>query len=109
MTFCVCLDYNPKSDLDYLLTSGEVTTVAGPRCVSYGYADGKGSSSKFRSPVGIVVDSQNNVFFTDSDNRVVRKITSSGNENRESFRVLFNARFDCFTLKLINVLIDQAL
>lgn len=56
---------------------GDVTTIAGTAGTS-GTNDGAGLSAKFQSPVGIVADSQNNVFVADSGNHTIRKITPGG-------------------------------
>lgn len=44
----------------------------------FGYFDGVGSAAKFRSPLGLAVDSAENVYVADSGNGVVRKIAPSG-------------------------------
>jgi len=57
--------------------SGVVTTLAGKAGVS-GYADGQGSNAMFNNPVGIAVDSNNNIFVADFMNSAIRKITPDG-------------------------------
>lgn len=56
---------------------GTVTTLAGapgqPRQV-----DGEGAAARFRSPAGIAVDGQGNVFVADRGNHAVRRITPAG-------------------------------
>lgn len=54
---------------------GNVTTVAGS---TIGYYDGLGTSAQFNSPRGITVDGSGNVYVSDSDNFVVRKIAPDG-------------------------------
>lgn len=56
-------------------TTGIVTTFAGS---TFGFADGTGTNAKFYAPLGIAIDSNNNLFVTDSYNYKVRKITPSG-------------------------------
>lgn len=56
--------------------AGVVTTIAGSGTA--GYADGTGVAASFRQPIGIAVDSLNNIFVGDSNNHVVRKITPAG-------------------------------
>jgi len=57
--------------------AGEVTTVAG--IPSYtGIADGSGSAARFKSPVGMASDYAGNIYVADSQNHVIRKITSAG-------------------------------
>jgi sugar lactone lactonase YvrE len=43
-----------------------------------GYADGAGAAAKFNGPTGIVVASDGNVYVSDMDNRIIRKITKGG-------------------------------
>ncbi len=57
--------------------AGVVTTFAGTGIA--GTADGYGRSASFYNPNGLVIDSQSNLFLTDSyDNNVIRKITPDG-------------------------------
>jgi sugar lactone lactonase YvrE len=56
--------------------AGWVTTFAGSGFA--GYADGLAETSMFSSPMGIVVDSKDNVYVADQNNRVIRKITQAG-------------------------------
>ena len=55
--------------------SGIVTTFAGS---IMGYSDGTGTEAKFSAPLGIAIDSNNNLYVTDSYNYKVRKITPAG-------------------------------
>jgi hypothetical protein len=57
--------------------TGDVTTLAGSLGVS-GNADGIGAAARFRYPQGVAVDSAGNIFVTDSDNNIIRKITPAG-------------------------------
>jgi TPR repeat protein/sugar lactone lactonase YvrE len=56
--------------------SGNVTTLAGSG--KYGYADGAAASASFRTPVGVAVDNQGNVYVADSENNRIRKINPAG-------------------------------
>jgi sugar lactone lactonase YvrE len=56
---------------------GEVTTIAGTAGLS-GSTDGAGSAARFRNPFDLAVDGSGNVFVADTDNHVIRKITSDG-------------------------------
>lgn len=65
--------------------AGRVTTVAGLGCTS-GYADGRGSRVRFNKPIGIAIDSRDNLYITDADydgeqpgNCLIREIDSQGN------------------------------
>jgi uncharacterized repeat protein (TIGR02543 family) len=55
---------------------GVVTTLAGSG--TSGYADGVGTAAHFRSPNGVAVDGEGNVYVADSSNYRIRKITPGG-------------------------------
>ncbi len=57
---------------------GIVSTFAGSSASLGGYADGNASAAQFQYPVGVAVDNNGNVFVADSNNKVIRKITSDG-------------------------------
>jgi len=57
--------------------SGEVSTLAG-LTGTRGAANGTGTAARFRFPRGIIVDSNNNVYVTDTSNDAIRKITPAG-------------------------------
>ncbi|MDR0233815.1 MAG: SMP-30/gluconolactonase/LRE family protein [Zoogloeaceae bacterium] len=54
---------------------GEVSLFAGG---GYGFADGKGSAAKFRSPSGIATDEAGNFYVVDTGNHSIRKVTKEG-------------------------------
>jgi sugar lactone lactonase YvrE len=56
---------------------GIVSTIAGAVGID-GYVDGVGSAARFNGPTGVAADRFGNVYVADSDNYVVRKITSAG-------------------------------
>ncbi len=61
--------------------AGVVTTIAGggsPGNTTQGYADGTGTDAKFMNPLGIAIDSNDNLYVADSNNQVIRKITPAG-------------------------------
>jgi gliding motility-associated-like protein len=66
-----------KNNLIRKITSaGVVTTFAGSG--NTGAADGSGTAASFNYPTGVSVDINNNVFVTDYNNALIRKITPAG-------------------------------
>jgi DNA-binding beta-propeller fold protein YncE len=59
------------------LPGGVVTTVAGQVGVA-GHADGTGAAAQFALPIGVAADLNGNLFVADSNNNLVRKITTPG-------------------------------
>jgi sugar lactone lactonase YvrE len=57
--------------------AGVVTTLAGSPG-SEGSVDGTGSSARFNYPSGIAVDATGTVYIADSDNNMIRKMTTGG-------------------------------
>ena len=61
---------------DYSIAELEtVSTLAGG---SSGFKDGKGADAKFKDPSRVTSDSAGNIYVADSENNVIRKISSSG-------------------------------
>ena len=56
-----------------IAASGEVTTLAGGS--SQGSSDETGANARFNFPTGIAVDSQGNLYVSDSNNNTIRKIS----------------------------------
>lgn len=56
--------------------SAVVSTIAGS--TAGGYADGKGAAAKFNVAYRIVADANGNLFVTDKNNMLVRKVTPDG-------------------------------
>ncbi len=56
--------------------AGVVTTLAGSG--SKGNTDATGTAASFKFPSGIAADSAGNVYLADTDNQVIRKITTAG-------------------------------
>src|SRR2546426_8131260 len=57
--------------------SGLVTTLAGNPGL-WGSDDGIGSAPRFNGPVGLVLDTEGNVFVSDSNSHTIRKINRNG-------------------------------
>ncbi len=60
-----------------IMPSGGVTTLAG-KAGKRGSTDGNGPAARFNNPSDVATDSAGNVYVSDSLNRTIRKITSSG-------------------------------
>jgi trimeric autotransporter adhesin len=59
-------------------SNGMMTTIAGTDDQGFSGDGGQGTLAKLYSPLGIAVDPGGNVFFSDSGNRRIRKITPGG-------------------------------
>ncbi|MFY7819085.1 MAG: MBG domain-containing protein [Akkermansiaceae bacterium] len=60
-----------------ITSTGVVTTIAGSPGVA-GFFDATGSTARFQSPTGLVVDGSGNLYVCDSDNHCIRRITAGG-------------------------------
>jgi hypothetical protein len=56
-------------------TNGIVSTFAGS---TRGFSEGAGANAQFRSPIGITIDPENNLYVADWENYRIRKITPDG-------------------------------
>lgn len=56
--------------------AGVVTTLAGGGPA--GFVNGKGAAASFNNPIGVTIDISNNLYVTDLNNNVIRKITIDG-------------------------------
>jgi len=59
------------------ISSGVVTTFAGT-VGTPGLLDGTGTAALFRAPAGLAIDQGGNLYVADSQNNVIRRITSGG-------------------------------
>lgn len=69
-------DYGNHS-IRKITPAGVVTTPAG-KTGTYGYVDESGEKARFYGPVGIVMDKSGNLFVTDGDNQLIRKVEPNG-------------------------------
>ncbi len=60
-----------------ITSAGVVTTLAGA-APSPGSTDGTGSAARFSGPSGLAVDAAGNLYVADSNNHLIRKVTSAG-------------------------------
>lgn len=58
------------------IAGGKVYTFAGTGVA--GFSNGRGDTAKFNSPLGLAIDSSDNIYVADSLNHVIRKITPDG-------------------------------
>lgn len=74
--------YGPFTCAIEKITSAGTTVLAGkiaaPEEDTCGYADGVGAAAKFAGSNSIAIDAQGNVFVADTNNHVIRKVTSAG-------------------------------
>ena len=61
-----------------MLSNGNVTTIAGNGIPGYAGDGAAATSANLNNPRGVAVDSSGNVYVSDTNNHVVRKITSGG-------------------------------
>lgn len=67
----------PNQIIRKITSAGYVTTVAGS-VGSQGSVDGVGNAARFNHPQGIAAGSGGNIFVADSENHIIRQITSAG-------------------------------
>ncbi|MBM3270486.1 MAG: hypothetical protein FJZ01_22860 [Candidatus Sericytochromatia bacterium] len=65
-----------NSRIRKVAANGDVSTFAGDG--TYGFADGSAAIARFRSPVGLAIDTADNLYVADSDNHRIRKISPAG-------------------------------
>ena len=65
---------NYNSKIRKITPSGVVSTIAGG---ARGDADGTGSNAEFKNPTGICIDSQRNLYISETGSTRIRKITPS--------------------------------
>jgi sugar lactone lactonase YvrE len=58
--------------------AGNVTVFAGSPTAVAGSANGTGTAASFRTPIGLAIDSGNNLYVGDYANYMIRKITPAG-------------------------------
>lgn len=65
-----------SNSIKQVTTNGIVTVFAGSGAMSY--ADGTGTAASFHYPYGITIDVNGNLYVADSQNSMIRKITTPG-------------------------------
>jgi sugar lactone lactonase YvrE len=71
-------DYGNNRIREVTSSTGTISTVAGTGAAGYSGDNGVALNAKLNSPRGITIDTSNNLYFADSINNVVRKITAGG-------------------------------
>lgn len=66
-----------NSTIRLVASNGDVSTLAGSAGV-FGFADGTGTAARFNGSGGVAYDSAGNLFVSDWDNHVIRRITPAG-------------------------------
>jgi uncharacterized protein (TIGR03437 family) len=59
-------------------TGGTITTIAGTDLIGFAGDGGEAAAARINFPAGIAVDPAGNLYFSDSQNQRVRKVSSSG-------------------------------
>ncbi len=72
-----------------LATDGTVSTLAGNGKVGYSATSGPGLQTSLNLPESVAVDPAGNVFFTELNNEIVRRIAPDGTVSIVGFRALF--------------------
>lgn len=70
---------NGNSRIRKVATNGNISTFAGNGTSGYTGDGGAATSAEIAGPIGIVFDSNGNMFFSESTNQVIRKVDTSGN------------------------------
>ena len=60
-----------------VISTGTLYTIVGTGTAGYSGDGGQATSASIFNPVGINLDSSNNIYFSDNDNHVIRKVTVS--------------------------------
>ena len=68
-------DINNNRVRKITISTGIITTIAGSGSGSYSGDNGAATSATLNQPIGLALDSSNNVYISDSQNNRVRKIT----------------------------------
>ena len=79
--FLVVADFNNNA-VRKVSPAGQVTTLAGNGEV--GFADGQGVAARFNAPQGVAIDSNGNIYVSDSHNHAIRKLVPSSQALREA-------------------------
>jgi sugar lactone lactonase YvrE len=68
---------NGNNIIRKITPAGVVTTIAGTAGV-FGYKDANGIAAKFFGPAGLTIDTSGNIYFSDLQNQVIRKLITTG-------------------------------
>jgi sugar lactone lactonase YvrE len=74
---CLYVSDNGTNVIRRISPAGDVSTLAG-RAGESGAADGAGANARFNSPHGLAIDRTGNLYVADTDNHLIRKISTRG-------------------------------
>ena len=69
---------NPNNRIRKITTAGTITTMAGVGVAGFSGDGGPATLAQLSGPTGVAIDSSNNIYFSDTNNNRIRKVTPGG-------------------------------